>query len=184
MSTSNTAFTWPETFNCSLVKNNSIYPNQYTISVSMIAEVIDDDAIRLGFKKVKHFINHYIKNSILIKYDNPLLTKLNSIETNTIQLPEEPHDFIFASVLFHKFSAILENTITITEITIDSSIGDRVKYTVNAGKQTLGGNFWWNFDSPETNDIDVFPSWNDVIIHNKFEPKIVLGGINGNRSVR
>jgi hypothetical protein len=151
----------------------------------MIAKVIDDEAIRLGFRKLKHFINHYIKNSILIKHDSPLLISLDSIETNTIQLPEDPHDFIFALILFHKFSAILEDIITITQITIDSSIGDRVKYTVNTGKQNLNGDHWWNTNSPGTNDIDVFPTWNDVIIYNpRFEPKVVLGGKNEDRSTR
>ena len=87
-------------------------------------------------------------------------------------------------MLFHKFSSILDKDITITQITVDSELGDRVKYTVDTGNKILNNSSWWNNNSLETNDIDGFPSWEDVKTQNtRFEPKVVLGGKNENRPV-
>jgi len=185
MLTSSPAFTWPSKFNCSLVRDFFIYPNQYNITVSILPRSIDNESQKIGFKKLKYFVHEYLRNSMIIKKDHPLLDNLGLIQTNTIQLPEDPHDLIFGKILFHKFSALLKNDITITQITIDSTIGDHVQYTVDTGNQALNGDCWWNNDSVETNDTDIFPTWDDVKIQNtRFEPKVVLGGKNENRSIR
>ena len=144
MSTSNNTFTWPTNFSCSLVIENNIYPNQYNIEISMFPNGSDSDILKNGFKKLKHFIKLYLNNSILIKEGHPFLIKLDTLETTTVQLPEEPTDYILASVLFHKFSSILDKDITITQITVDSELGDRVKYTVDTGNKILNNSSWWN----------------------------------------
>lgn len=185
MSTNSPAVLWPSQFNCSLIHNDFIYPNQYNISVSMIPAGQDEELFKIGFKKLKYFIYDYLDNSILIKEQHPLINELISIKNNTIQLPNNTNDLILATVLFHKFSAILKNNIIITEITIDSRIGDHVKYTVNTSNHELDKNAWWNNNGVETNDYDTFPSWDDLYkLNTKFEPKVVLGGKNENRSIR
>jgi hypothetical protein len=184
MSISNQTFIWPAQFSCSLIRDDFIYPNQYNISVSMHPENTAD-LTKIGFKKLKHFVYSYIDNSILIRNNHPLLKNFNAIKTNTIHLPDDTHDYMLVTILFHKFSAILQNQITITEISIDSSIGDRVKYTVNTGNKELNGNDWWNLDNVNTNNQDAFPNWNDINLqNNRFEPKVVLGGKNENRFIR
>jgi hypothetical protein len=146
---------------------------------------LDSDLVKIGFKRLKYFVNNYLDNSVIIKQEHPLLTQFISIKTNTVQTPDEPHDHSLGILLFHKFSSILTNYIDITQIIIDSSIGDHIKYTVNTGNQNLNSNSWWNNSTVETNDHDIFPDWDDVKIQNtRFEPKVVLGGKNENRSIR
>jgi hypothetical protein len=185
MLTNNRAFEWPTEFKSCLVREEFIYPNIYNITVSMSPNDLDGDLVKLGFKRLKYFIHNYLNNGMIIKQYHPLLTQFDFIKNNTIQTPDEPHDYSLGLLLFHKFSAILENTITVTQITIDSSIGDHIKYTVDTGNQNLNGNSWWNRSTVETNDLDVFPEWDDSKIQNaKFEPKVLLGGKNENRSIR
>jgi hypothetical protein len=150
----------------------------------MLPEGADSNLAKLGFKKLKHFVRSYLNNSLMIKHNHPLLAAFETLQTITVEFPEEPHDYIVASILFHKFSSILEGNIKITQITIDSSIGDNVKYTVNTGNKMLDGNCWWNNNGVETNDVDLFPSWEEVKAENtKFEPRVVLGGKNENRHI-
>jgi len=185
MSTNNPAVVWPTQFDCSLIRNEHIYPNQYHITVSMFPNGEDGEEFTYGFKKLKYFISNFLDNAILIKTNHPLLENLSTIKTNTIQLPNDTHDLILATVLYHKFSAISQNQIIITEITIDSKVGDHIKYTVNTDNKKLEGDYWWNQKGFETNDSDVFPEWDDIKIqNNRFEPKVVLGGKNENRSIR
>lgn len=174
-------FTWPTSFSCSLVAEKLILPVQYNLTVSMIPES-GQSVSGVGLTKIKKFINTFVQNSVLIHEKNPAIKIISSFESTAIHLPHEPSDFFFSNVLFYKLSSIAKDYFTVCQITIDSSIGDRVKYQINessiAYKQILNNNSWWSRDDVSTNNIQYFPSWEDldIVPSTKFSPKIVKGG--------
>jgi hypothetical protein len=189
MSTSNKDFfVWPTTFSCILVVEDLILPSEYNLSVGMVPQI--GGSTTIGLKKIKEFISKFIQNSILISQEHQFLSQLSKLQSNTVQLPCDPSDYFFASVLFHKLTAISKDYFSIGQITIDSSIGDRVKYQINdisdAYYDVLINEGWWNQDNVNTNKIDNFPSWEDLNIEviNRFSPKLINGGKNENKSVR
>ncbi len=180
----NNSFRWPTAFNCVLVRNNLLLVNQYNISVLMSPEPSDQELFGLGFRKLKHFINNYLDNSIIINLHNPCLPNLEWIQTNQIHLPKEPHDYFLAAILYQKFSVIAKEFFSIFEITIDSTLGDNVEYKINHSTQELENESnWWCQDNVSTNNVDRFPSWEElkIIQLNRFEPKIVQGGKGENK---
>ena len=188
MSTDNKDFfIWPTTFSCVIVLGDLILPSDYNLTIGMIPQPGESTAT--GLKKIKEFISKFIQNAILIGEENQFLPQLGKLRSNTVQLPQDPSDYFFAAVLFQKLTAISSDYFTIGQITVDSSIGDRVKYQINnindVYSEVLEKNGWWTQDNVNTNNIDKFPSWEelDIVVSNKFSPKLVKGGKNENKSI-
>lgn len=184
----NDFFTWPTTFSCVLVLGDLILPSDYNLTISMIPHSGESTAI--GLKKIKEFISKFVQNSIVIEQDHQFLLHLSALRSNTIQLPKDPSDYFFAAVLFQKLTAISSNYFTIGQITIDSSVGDRVKYQINdisdVYSEDLSHAGWWIQDNVSTNSIDTFPSWEDldIVVASRVSPKLVKGGKNESKSIR
>ena len=180
----NDSFRWPTTFHCVLLRNNMLLVNQYNISILMSPELVDQESFSLGFRKLKHFISVYLNNSVIISADSPVVTQLEWLDSNIVHLPKDPHDYFLAAILYQKFSSIVKEFFSISELAIDSKLGDNVEYRINHVNQELfNEGSWWCQDNVNTNNVNEFPSWDDlkIIPINRFEPKIVIGGKGENR---
>ena len=178
------SFVWPTEFACTLITENLLIPNHYSIRIGVEPGTPKPQNIALGFKKIKYFVTHYLQNSILICNENPLKKSLKSIGSNFVLLPFEPYDYFVAAVLYSKFLAIAEKYFEITYITVDSRIGDRVQYTIRHPNECgidLNGNHWWNMDSVNTGK-NITTTWEDLNFKDetKFEPRIIKGGLSEN----
>lgn len=182
-------FTWPTKFSCVLMLDDMILPNDYTLTVSMLPSSIHSDSTIVGLKKIKTFITKYVHNATLISSAHVLFDKLTLLNTNVIQMPHEPHDYFFASLLYRKLSNISNNYFDIVSISVDSSIGDRVQYQVTDSCITydyiLNENNWWNQDSTQTNTFGKFPSWDDLDVSttSRVYPVLLRGGKDESKSV-
>ena len=188
MSIDNDFFIWPVAFSCVLVLDDIILPNQYNLTIGMMP--VGSESTAMGLRKIKEFISRFVQNSILIRSENQFLSQLGTLRSNTLQLPQDPSDYLFAAVLFRKLNAISADHFTIGQLTIDSSVGDRVKYHISNNNdvysEILEQDMWWTQDNVNTNHSEQFPTWEelDIGINNKFSPKLVKGGKHDNKSIR
>lgn len=182
MSNSLESFIWPVEFSCTIITENIIIPNYYSIKISVIPYETGQFDIATGFKKIRHFVDHYLQNSILINQDNALLPSLTTIETNLVRLPTEPYDYFLGSILYCKFLSIGFPHFDINQLSIDSIIGDRVQYNIRDPLEcglNLKGNYWWNMDTENTNDNDLSAqTTSEFNGFNKFEPRVIQGGLS------
>jgi len=180
MSNDQAQFVWPTTFACTLISDNNIIPNLYSISVSIVPIENSPGDISLGYKRLRYFVDEYLNHSVFICKDNPLVPSLSNINTNLVILPTEPYDYFVGSVLFTKFLVITEKYFHVDVITIDSSVGDHVSYTLldpNECGLDLDGDHWWNSDSTYTgHGSDT--SWGELVDQTapRFEPRVIKGG--------
>lgn len=181
-------FIWPTTFSCSLVIDDVILPVNYNLTVG----IMPDPGVPVsatGLTKIKKFVTKFVQNSVIVKTDHLILPTLLTLSNNTIQLPQEPHDYFFSNILYRKLSTIANDYFVIRQLTVDSTVGDHVKYQINepctAYENVFKNDGWWNRDDVSTNDTHFFPSWEDLDIHstNKFSAKIIKGGKSGIKSV-
>lgn len=176
-----TQFIWPAQFACTLITENAVLPNSYSISISI--EPIDKQAnIALGFRKLRHFVENHLHNSIFICKDNPLAAALENVENNRVIFPSEPYDYCVGSILYTKFLTICDKYFDIEFITIDSAVGDHVQYTIIDPDECgldLEGEHWWNSDTADTGTGNTM-SWKELNIKegSSFEPTIIQGGLN------
>jgi len=184
MSINNSQFVWPTSFACTMVSENKILPNSYSLNISIVP--IDESAsnIGLGYRKLKYFVEEFLHNSILVHSENPLAKLLEASNTNLVLLPTDPYDLYIGSVLYAKMLAITKKYFHIDVISIDSVIGDRINYSImdpeDCGLE-LSGNHWWNSDSTYTGSGPII-GWGELeeTVLPKFEPKIVKGGKSEN----
>jgi hypothetical protein len=174
---------WPCEFACTLITENLVLPNYYTIRVSVEPTNPKVSDINLGFKKIKFFIANYLHNAILINKENPMIEILPGLDTNLVVLPVEPFDFFLVNILYLKLTAITEKYFDISYIAIESSIGDNVQYVATLGNDVeleLDGDFWWNTNSVDTGTSDT-TSWEELNFKDptKFSPTVVQGGLSG-----
>ena len=178
-------FVWTSEIICTLVSDNVMIPNVYTVSIGMQPNSPNSDDVELGFKKIKHFVNEYLSNSVFINKKSAYTKTLSKLDTNLVLFPNDPYDYLVGLVLYRKFEAISEKYFNIDFLTIDSSAGDRVQYTLTADcvvEDDLTGDYWWNKDSVNTGTKNQ-TSWDDLNIKEspRFSPVVVKGGKSENR---
>jgi hypothetical protein len=177
-------FVWPVDIACTFISENILIPNIYHLSIGM-EPTIDTEDVDLGFKKLKHFVNDYLQNGIFINESSDLVKPLNKLDTNLVLFPDEPYDVLVAGILYRKFAAITEKYFEISFLTIDSSVGDHIQYTLTVDSEILtefDGDFWWNKDSVNTGTDD-HTSWDDLNLNKtpRFAHIVVKGGKSENR---
>lgn len=171
---------WTGNFSCVAIIEKTFVPNIYTITVSM--ETYDKKRnISLGYQKLKYFIENTLHNSIFICSENPQLSNIDLMTNNVVIFPETPWDYLVGIVLYNKIEVITEKYFEINYMTIDSSMGDHVKYTIHDELESgfdLTGQTWWNMDTPNTN-INNSLSWDKLNLKDSpgFSPKIIPGGL-------
>jgi len=182
MSTNLEPYIWPTSFACSLVTNNILLPNHYTITVGI--HQVDPVCFSLGFTRLKTFIDNFLHNSIFIFQSHELTELFLKLDTNVVKFPTEPYDHFVGCVLLRKFQSITYKYFEIEHITIDSAIGDNVQYCIRDPEETgleLSGEQWWNNEHLDTGK-GISVSWTDLDLQDgpKFEPRIVKGGRSEN----
>lgn len=182
LSNESTSFLWPCEFACTIVSEKLIIPNYYNLKLNIEPAESKSAEINNGFKKLKYFVSNCLQNSILICQKNTILCQLTEIESNFVLLPTEPYDYFFASILFNKFSKIVENYFLVNYLILFSSIGDNVEYNVNHSnkmKLDTSNKYWWNMDTVNTGQNEHI-SWEElnIIDSPRFMPKIVKGGLS------
>jgi hypothetical protein len=183
MSIDSTQFVWPSSFVCTVITENIVLPNSYSISIN-IEPIPNAGNISVGFKKLRHFVENYLHNSIFIYQENPLVKSIEGVNTNLVLFPTDPYDYFVGSVLYSKFLAISEKYFHIDAFSIDSAVGDNIQYNIINPEDCgldLSGDHWWNSDSTNTG-LNPELSWGDLDINDvpKFEPKIIKGGLSEN----
>jgi hypothetical protein len=173
---------WPTDFSCTLVTDTLILPNLYNITISVEPIGQQSNSTGIGFRKIRHFVDNYLNNSIIISTDNPLLSSFEVLDNTIVHLPTEPYDFYVGALLYTKFLKISEKYFHINHFTIDSIVGDRVQYSILDPEEAgldLEGNHWWNTDSVNTGSGDN-TTWEELNISDgpRFEPRIIKGGLS------
>jgi len=134
--------------------------NDYTAELSIYTNTTDQDDHVTSLARLNHFVYDELTNTVFIKQDNQeQMQALTTAGINITPLPEEPIDQVIGIMLYCKLNAILEKRMIVTDITIQSDLGDNVRY-LHSDQESLGpcdDPGWW-FDSGP--------------IHNNFNPTI------------
>lgn len=173
-------FIWPAHFACTVITENIILPSSYTVNVH-IEPTGGKNNGNIGFRKIRAFVEHQLHNSIFVSKNNHLAVSLLETKNNKVLFPSDPYDFTVGSVLMAKFETITAKYFEIGYITIESTIGDHVQYTItdpsDANLETTD-QFWWGIDTPYTgSNLNV--SWEDFHLSesSSFSPRIIDGGL-------
>jgi len=194
---------WSSGFSASLFLQNEIVPNSYSIEITF--ETLTNNILHqnISFERVKHMINVYLQNAMIVKYDNPKIDLLKNFKVNLLTTPLDPIDSIIGICLHKKLTSITDSMLTIGKFTIQSWQGDHIKYEITndmpeyalLDKHNIEKTIWWNHAGPQChhkslhflNNMLFNYSWKDVKLNydaeteqteSKFHPVILDGGKN------
>jgi hypothetical protein len=178
-------FVWPYEFTCTIVSEKVFIPNNYSLRLSIDPILPINENIGIGFKRIRHFMDNYLSNCLIINRESPYYEAIKDTDTPLTVLPCEPYDYYVGSFLLKKLLVITKNFFDISQITIDSAAGDRIQYTLwdpsDCGLDLSGDN-WWNWDNLSTNN-DVKITWKNLkhTMNRRFEPTVIKGGLSENK---
>jgi hypothetical protein len=143
--------------------------NSYELVLSMLVETDVPKEQVIALDRLDFLIKNIMTNSVFINEEKTeLIEKYREAGIAVSTLPGEPYDQIVGMVLLLKLNAIMEDRIKITDITINSLLGDGMRYPIVAESAEnadimLGNNWWHSNDTEITNDgISVEPKNNVV----------------------
>ena len=125
--------------------------NDYTAELAIYTNTADQDDHVTSLARLNHFVYHELTNTVFINQDNQdQMQLLTTAGINITTLPEEPIDQIIGIALYCKLNAILEQRMVVTDVTIQSNLGDKVRY-LHSDQEGLGPceeSGWWVESSP------------------------------------
>ncbi len=134
--------------------------NDYTAELAIYTNTTDQDDHVTSLARLNHFVYHELANTVFINQsDQEQMQALTSAGINITTLPEQPIDQIIGIALYCKLNAILEQRMIVTDVTIQSNLGDNVRY-LHSDQEGLGPceeTGWWFESGP---------------VHSNFKPTI------------
>jgi predicted Fe-Mo cluster-binding NifX family protein len=125
--------------------------NDYTAELAIYTNTSDQEDHVTSLARLNHFVYHELTNTVFINQANQeQMQLLTTAGINITPLPEEPIDQIIGIALYCKLNAILEQRMVVTDVTIQSSLGDNVRY-LHSDQEGLGPcdePGWWFESSP------------------------------------
>lgn len=151
--------------------------NDYSAELSIHTNTMDHEDHVTCMARLNHFVYHELTNTVFVKQDNQeQLKALAAAGIKVTTLPEEPIDQIIGIALYCKLNAILEERMIVTNVTIQSLLGDNVRY-LHSNQESLGPCAeagWWTDPGPVHSNfkpttggkrvvkINRTPTWRDM----------------------
>ena len=151
--------------------------NDYSAELSIHTNTNNHEDHVTCMARLNHFVYHELTNTVFIKQDDQdQLRALAAAGIKVTTLPEEPIDQIIGIALYCKLNAILEERMIVTNVTIQSLLGDNVRY-LHASNESLGPCSepgWWTDPGPVHSNfkpsagnkrvvkINRTPTWRDI----------------------
>jgi hypothetical protein len=131
--------------------NGKFIINYYSMICSMSVETDCIQEQNIAMDRIKCLLDECLSNCVFIhESEKKSIEKYMAAGMKVCTLPEEPYDQITALMLFHKLNAITEGRIEISAISLDSVIGDNVRfiYDIENADDHPYKTGWWNEASP------------------------------------
>jgi hypothetical protein len=130
---------------------NRLQLNSYQIELMIITNTSDPDDQINCMDRINHFIYEEMNDTIYINQnDLDQIALLSAAGIKITTLPESPIDQVIGWIVFLKLNSILENRMVITDIKIQSDLGDNIRYLHSADESfgSIESPGWWNDPSP------------------------------------
>jgi hypothetical protein len=138
--------------------HEQLHFNSYSIVLQLLTQTTNSQNSNVALERVKAFIYYELGNTVFLgPSDHDKADMLAVLGVNVTTLPEEPVDQIVGLMLFTKLNAVMEDRMIVTELDIQSTMGDCVWYMHSEG-DALGPfarDGWWTKPGRQHNDLDL-----------------------------
>ncbi len=153
-------------FMAGIYYENSLQMNHYSISLQLLTQTSNSMAINIAMERLKAFVYSELNSAVFFgPNDMEKADMFSIIGANVVTLPDEPVDQIIGIMLYCKLNAIMQDRMIITDLDIQSYLGDSVWYKHDVD-DTIGPFLeegWWHQPSCQHNSIETEPAENKVV---------------------
>lgn len=125
--------------------------NKYNILLSMDVQTDSITEQNIAMDRIKFFVHEMLDSAVFVHdAESKVIEKYQAAGIKTCILPEEPYDQIVTILLLYKLNAICEGKLTVTDIQLDSMLGDGVGFMYDLDELSLGHPYksgWWTDSS-------------------------------------
>jgi hypothetical protein len=145
-------------FMAGIYYEDSLQLNQYSVSLDLITKITDAEQTNIAMNRLKCFVWSELENTVFINQVHEKKAEMMSLlGINVTTLPEEPVDQLIGIMLYCKLNAIMEGRMIITDLNIQSTLGDQVWYLHNE-EDALGpfvNDGWWTLPNTQHENIEL-----------------------------
>lgn len=130
---------------------NCLQINSYNIELAITTNTANADDHVISLSRLNHFVYNEMANTVYIHQDDVAqITALTSAGIKVTTLPEQPIDQIIGIAIYCKLNAIMEQRMFVNGVTIQSDLGDNVRYLHSDLESTglFNQEGWWQDASP------------------------------------
>ena len=130
--------------------------NSYEMTLSIIVETDSELEQNVAIDRVSYYIKEILQNCILVDADDcDSITKYRNAGLRVCELPAEPYDHLFATVLLLKLNAIMEGKLRITDMVLGSTMSEGVRYNIvsEVAESSYPKSTWWNKADTSINNL-------------------------------
>jgi hypothetical protein len=135
---------------------NTLQINNYSMELAITTNTADPEDHITSLNRLNHFVYNEMTNTVYIHQDDTAQAQaLVTAGIKITTMPEQPIDQIIGIALYSKLNAILEQRMFINNVTIQSDLGDNVRY-LHSERESLGPLSqigWWQDSSPAHSDF-------------------------------
>lgn len=134
-----------------VVNNSPVILNQYFVDISLMTNTENPADHNIAFERLNYFMNDVLPSSVFVFEGNEdKIKELQKAVVKVVALPYEPYDQIIGRMIFVKLSAIMEDKMFVTDVSISSAHGKHLKYlhAAEEGTEPFDVDGWWNDPSP------------------------------------
>ena len=149
---------------------NCLQINSYNMELAITTNTSNADDHVVSLNRLNHFIYNEMANTVYIhQEDVAQIQALTAAGIKVTTLPEQPIDQIIGIALYCKLNAILQERMFVNGVTIQSDLGDNVRYLHNDHESTgpLGQEGWWQDSTPMHSNFKTSASKKHVVRLNR-----------------
>lgn len=149
---------------------NTLQINSYNMELAITTNTANADDHVTSLSRLNHFVYNEMANTVYIQQDDTAqIQALTTAGIKVTTLPEQPIDQIIGIALYSKLNAILQERMFVNGVTIQSDLGDNVRYLHNDRESLgpLGQPGWWQDPSPVHSDFRSSASRKQVVRLNR-----------------
>lgn len=192
----NVNLNWSATVHTTVLVQDSILPNLYELGFDLVTNTNDGEDQFLYFNRMRWFIEARFNLSTIAQYSNPHFKTMCDLDQTIFQIDDIPSELLIAGILMRKVQAILDNKLILNRLTLSSSLGEYVKYSVMHDEIVDGVQHqswvkepnlvWWEKGDTSINNFDTpILTWDEIKLGKKttastkkkgFNPTVITGG--------
>lgn len=132
--------------------------NIYDLKLSMLVETDSVREQNIAMERMHYILEECLENCVFLnETEKDKICDFQKTGIKVCTIPEEPYDQILSLIVLLKLNAVMEGKLYITDLVLSSKLSSGVRFNAvtEVAENLFSGNYWYNKNTTEINDLSV-----------------------------